>query len=158
MDTDALAEKNKEAFNQAKYTEYERPKIKRPSMVSILNRIKPYTHMEDFKKIFMKKIRIITGPLMMKEAPGEPTLQDALIYLGQAHARLVVLDELQGMLQHVLCSNLPVWPQELWDLRELSKKQEATCTEMVKAFLFKADKDQQEVDKLPTIKDIDWKG
>lgn len=135
----------------------ERPKIKRPSMASILERIKPKTCMEDFKRIFTKKIRVITGPLMMKENVGEATLKDALVYLGQATARLAMLEELHELIQHVLCSSLPVWPQELWDLRELTRKQEATCIEMVKAFLFQADKEQQETNKLPTIKDVDWK-
>jgi hypothetical protein len=113
--------------------------------------------MEDFKRVFTKKVRVILGPLMMKENVGESTLQDALVYLGQAHARIAMLEELHGLIQHVLCSSLPVWPQELWDLRELTKKQEALCTEMVKAFLFQADKEQQEANKLPTIKDVDWK-
>ena len=130
--------------------------IKRPSMAVILEKIKPKTCMEDFKRIFTKKTKIIMGPLMMKECAGESTLQDALVFLGQATARLAMLEELHELIQHVLCTNSPVWPQELWDLRELTRKQEALCIKMVKAFLFKADKEQQEANKLPTIKDIVW--
>ena len=87
---------------------------------------------------------------------GEPTLEDAFVYLGQATARLAMLEEVQALLQRTLNTNLPTWPDELWRLRELSQKQVTTCTELVRAILYKADKEQQENKTLPMVTNITY--
>ena len=130
--------------------------IKRPSMKEILERIKPHSSMEEFKKVFIKKIHFITGALSMKDRGGIPTLNDALIYLGQARSRIAMLEELNGMIQRVLC-NERLWPQELWALREMSRRQEALCLEAVKAFLYQKEQERQEAEALPQVKDIEWR-
>ena len=131
--------------------------VQRPSTISLLETIKPHDRMMEFKEIYLRKLNFFKI-LTYNSTVGITTMNDALFYLGQAHTRVAILEEMHGMLQYILCKNTPVWPKELWDLREMSRKQVALCTEAVKAFLYKADKEQQELNKLPTIKDINWKG
>jgi hypothetical protein len=130
--------------------------MERPNMRAILDRIKPATYRESVKEIFLKKMRVILKLMALQYSSEEPTLENAFGYLGQAQARLAMLEEVQEFLQRVLDSRIPVWPQELWDLRELSKQQVATCTQLVKAILFKLDKEQQESKNLPQVIEMKW--
>ncbi|MCX5884330.1 MAG: hypothetical protein NT096_00195 [Proteobacteria bacterium] len=131
-------------------------KIRHPSIKNLFERIKPESRKEEFKIIIQKKLRVLLGPLSMTLRTEEPTMADAFSYLGQATARLALLEEIHKFIQQTMNVSIPMWPEELWNLRELSTKQQATCTQLVKAILFKADKEQQEANKLPIIKDIAW--
>jgi hypothetical protein len=131
--------------------------VSRPTTVSLLETIKPHSRMMDFKEIYLRQLNFFKT-LTYNSTVGIPTINDALFYLGQAHTRVEILEDMHKMLQYILVKSSSVWPQELWDLREMSRKQVALCTQAVKAFLYKANKTQQESYKIPTIKDIDWKG
>ena len=98
-ETNALAEKNKQDYNSI--NTWVRPKIKHPSIKSIIERVKPKSRQASFKEIFLKKLRVIMGPLAMKmrEDEHEPTMEEAFSYLGQATARLALLEELSRVLR-----------------------------------------------------------
>ena len=166
--------KNIEEFRKTKQAEYDALtteddkrkallyKTRHPNIKTIFDRIRPRTQVEEFKKVFLKKMRIILGPLSMNLRHSEDqewrstTLEDAFVYLGQATARLAVLEEAQAFLQRSMDTSLPVWLDELWKLRELSQQQVKTCTELVRAVLYKMDKNQQENKTLPMVKEITW--
>jgi hypothetical protein len=96
---------------------------------------------EEFKKAFKHKMGFVLGPLSVHDPLHKPPdLDEALSLLGRLHVRLVVIQEIVDLIQHLLCKSCLSWPRELFDLREATNKQIKLVEEIVKAILYHQEK------------------
>jgi hypothetical protein len=96
----------------------------------------------DFKTTFTKKLKMVldlaTPAITDKD---HPTLDEAFNLLGRCHTRLMVLDEIHELIKYTLCVMIPMWPQELWDQRELILKQKTLAEKLIKTLYYHQEKE-----------------
>ena len=95
---------------------------------------------KEMKDTFMKRVNRVITLSPKYHFDRVPTLDDALLLLGRAHIRLILLNGTAEFIQKVLCRSSKQWPEELWNLQELTNKEIKTCERLVKTLIYRQEK------------------
>jgi hypothetical protein len=109
---------------------------RRNSGGKIFGPLKKYLdHMpKETQDILTKMLLKITDKLKLS-LPDEPTLEDALKFYGTVHIKNILLNEVVARITYFEGNMLSIWPNELYDLREVLKEETKTSEDLIRLLL-----------------------
>lgn len=91
---------------------------------------------KDHKDIFVKKLSRLTDKLKLTLL-DELNLDDACNLYGKIQVKTILLDEVVKDLTFFEGNMISIWPNELYDIREVTEKQSDTCLKLIRVLLSK---------------------
>lgn len=102
----------------------------------IFGPLKKYTdHMpKETKDILTKMLLKITDKLKLS-LPDELTLDNALKFYGTVQIKSIILNEVAARITYFEGNILSIWPNELYDIREVLKEESKTSEDLIRLLL-----------------------
>lgn len=102
----------------------------------IFGPLKKYTdHMpKETKDILTKMLLKITDKLKLS-LPDELTLDNALKFYGTVQIKSIILNEVAARITYFEGKTLSIWPNELYDIREVLKEESKTSEDLIRLLL-----------------------